>query len=98
MAKVIRLIFSLFNVALGREVSFGILLYVQCILHGLTSALLCVPFILATVKIVDSVVACDGLLFVTENIILATLITQLLSNTSQFVLVGSRFNTAGNKT
>ena len=39
------LIFSLFDVASARQVPFGILQYVQCILHGLTSVLLCVPFI-----------------------------------------------------
>ena len=39
--------FSLFDVALAHEVPFGIPQYVQCILHGLTSVLLCVPFIFA---------------------------------------------------
>jgi len=42
MAKAMGLIFSLFNVASAREVPFAIPL---CILHGLTTALLCVPFI-----------------------------------------------------
>ena len=46
-AKVTGLIFSLFNVALAQEVPFGIPQYIQCILHGLTSVLLCVPFIFA---------------------------------------------------
>ena len=46
-AKVAGLIFSLFDVASAREVPFGIPQYVQCILHGLTSVLLCVPFIFA---------------------------------------------------
>ena len=41
------LIFSLFDVALAREVPFGIPQYIQSILHGLTSVLLCVPFIFA---------------------------------------------------
>ena len=41
------LIFSMFNVASVQEVPFDILQYVQCILHGLTSVLLCVPFIFA---------------------------------------------------
>jgi len=45
MAKATDLIFLLFNVALAREVPFAIPLYVQYILHGLTMALLCVPFI-----------------------------------------------------
>ena len=46
-AKATGLIFSLFDVASSREVRFGIPQYVQCILHGLTSVLLCVPFIFA---------------------------------------------------
>ena len=37
----------LFDIASAREVPFGILQYVQCILCGLTSVLLCVPFIFA---------------------------------------------------
>ena len=41
------LIFSLFNVALAREVPFGILQYVQYFIHGLISILLYIPFILA---------------------------------------------------
>jgi len=45
MAKATGLIFSLFDIALAREVPFAIPLYIQCILHGLTMALLCVPFI-----------------------------------------------------
>ena len=46
-AKTADLIVSLFDVASAREVLFGIPQYVQCILHGLTSVLLCVPFIFA---------------------------------------------------
>ena len=46
-AKATCLIFSLFDVASARQVPFGIPQYVQCILHGLTSVLLCVPFIFA---------------------------------------------------
>ena len=46
-AKATGLIFSLFNIASAREVPFGILQYIQYILHGLTSILLCVPFIFA---------------------------------------------------
>ena len=49
-AKVIDLIFSLFDVTSAREVPFGILQYVECILHGLTSVLFCVPFIFADSK------------------------------------------------
>ena len=43
--KATSLIFSLFDVASAWEVPFGIPQYVQCILHGLTSVLFCVPFI-----------------------------------------------------
>ena len=45
--KTTGLSFSLFDVASAQQVPFGILQYVQCILHGLTSVLLCVPFIFA---------------------------------------------------
>jgi len=38
MAKTTGLIFPLFNVALAQEVPFSVPQYVQCILHGLTSA------------------------------------------------------------
>ena len=44
------LIFSLFNITSARQVPFGIPQYAQCILHGLTSVLLCVPFIFASSK------------------------------------------------
>ena len=44
-AKATGFIFSLFDITSAREVPFGILQYVQCVLHGLTSVLLCVPFI-----------------------------------------------------
>ena len=49
MAKATGLIFSLFDVISARHVHvlFGIPQYVQCILHGLTSVLLCVLFIFA---------------------------------------------------
>ena len=53
-AKATALIFSLFDVASAREVPFGIPKYVQCILHRLTSVLLCVPYS------VDLVVTRDG--------------------------------------
>jgi len=46
-AKAMGLIFLLFNVTLSLDVPFGIPQYVQYILHGLTSVLLCVPFIFA---------------------------------------------------
>jgi len=60
MVKAKGLIFSLFNVASAQEVPFGILQYTQCILHGLTSVLLCVP--LLTAESVDLVVEHDGFL------------------------------------
>jgi len=41
------LIFSLFDSASAQEVPFGIPQYVQFIFQGLTSVLLCVPFIFA---------------------------------------------------
>jgi len=47
MAKAIGLIFSLLNVTSAQEVPFAIPLYIQCIFHGLTRVLLCVPFIFA---------------------------------------------------
>ena len=47
MAKVTGFIYSLFDVASARQVPFGIPQYVQCILHGVSSILLCVPFIFA---------------------------------------------------
>ena len=42
-AKAMGLIFSLFDIASARQVPFGVLQYIQYILHGLTSVLLCVP-------------------------------------------------------
>jgi len=48
--------FSLFDIPSAREVFFGI---PQCILNGLTSALLCVPFIFADSESINLVVACD---------------------------------------
>ena len=51
-AKATGLIFhcSMFNVASAWEVPFGVPQYIQCILHGLTNLLLCVPFIFADSK------------------------------------------------
>ena len=46
-AKGTGLISALFDMASVGYVPFGIPQYVQCILHGLTSVLLCVPFIFA---------------------------------------------------
>jgi len=51
MAKATGLIFSLFDITSAQEVPFAILLYIQCILHGLTKALLCVPFIFVHHKV-----------------------------------------------
>jgi len=45
MAKATGLIFSLFDIASAQEVPFAIPLYIRCILHGLSMALFCVPFI-----------------------------------------------------
>jgi len=39
--------FLLFDIASTQEVPFAIPLFVQCILRGVTSALLCVPYIFA---------------------------------------------------
>ena len=47
MAETMGVIFSLFDVALSRDVPFGIPQYVQCTHHGLTFVLLCVPFLFA---------------------------------------------------
>ena len=59
-AKATGLIFSLFDVALARLVPFGMLQYVQCILHGLTSVLLVSHSSLLTAKSVNLVVARAG--------------------------------------
>ena len=59
MAKVVGSIFSL---CFSQEVLFGILQYVQYILCGLTSVLLCIPFtvvFLLTAKSVNLVVPRD---------------------------------------
>jgi len=47
MAKATDLTFSLFDIASAREVPFAMPMYIQCILHEVTRALLCVPFIFA---------------------------------------------------
>ena len=47
MAKAMDLIFSLFDYASSQDVPFGIPQYVQCMHHGLTFVLLCVPFLFA---------------------------------------------------
>ena len=45
--KAMGLIFSLSDIASSRDVPFGIPQYVQCMHHGLTFVLLCVPFLFA---------------------------------------------------
>ena len=60
------MIFALFDVASAREVPFGTPQYVQYILQGLTSVLLCVPFIFADSESVNLVVARDGFLCITK--------------------------------
>jgi len=50
MARATGLIFSLLDIASAREMPFAIPLYMQCILHGLTMALLYVPLSLFTTK------------------------------------------------
>ena len=67
-AKAMGLIISLFDATLAQEVPFGIPQYVQCVLHGLTSVLLCVPYIITDRKSVDLAVACNGFPSVTEII------------------------------
>ena len=56
------LIFSLFDIVLAGHVPFGRPQYIQRILHGLTSVLLCIPFIFADSESIDLVVAHDGFL------------------------------------
>ena len=82
MVKATGLIFSLFDIASAQEVSFGIPQYVQCILQGLTSVLLSVPFIFADSENVNLVVAHFRFLLVTRKssvfFIVATFITEVL--------------------
>jgi len=66
MARATGLIFSLFDVTSAREVPFDILQYVQCILQGLTSVLLCIPSIFAHSESINLVIAGNGFLCVTE--------------------------------
>jgi len=61
MVKTTGLIFSLFNVTLAQEVHFAMLLYIQCILHGLTRALPLCPIHLCSLRKVSILwLACDG--------------------------------------
>jgi len=67
------LIFSQFNVASAQEVPFAIPLYMQCILHELTTALLCVPFIF--VRKVS--IARNGFHLLRKSSVVATSITKV---------------------
>jgi len=88
MAKATGLIFLLFDVASTREVPFAILLYIQCILHGLTTALLCAPFIFAHHKkcrfsgrhVMASIKS--SVIFIVANLITKVLFKQLLIRTA----------------
>jgi len=75
IAKATGLIFSLFSVASAREVPFAIPLCMQCILHGLTTALLCVPFIFVRHEVS---IARDGFHLLRKLSVVATLITKVL--------------------
>ena len=77
MAKATGLIFSLFNIALAREVPFGTPQYLQCILHGLTS----VPFIFADSEKCQFGGSMWWLPFITESVcifVVAILIAEVL--------------------
>jgi len=80
MAKGTGLIFSLFDVASAREVSFAIPLYMQCILHECTSILLCVPFIFGHHEKCwfCGTEARDGFYLLQKSSAVATLITKVL--------------------
>ena len=67
--KWLGLIFSLYSIASAREVPFGILQRVQCILQGLTSVHFCITFIFANNESVDLVVTRDGFLYIMEIVI-----------------------------
>jgi len=59
-AKPMGLIFLLFDITSSLDVPFEALMFIKCTLYGLTSALLCVPFILLTMKSVDFAVKCHS--------------------------------------
>jgi len=75
MAKATGLIFSLFNVASAREVPFAISLYMQCILHGLTTALFVSIHLCSSRKVS---IARDGFHLLRKLSLVATLITNVL--------------------
>ena len=76
---------------------FGILQYVQCILHGLTSVLLCVPFIFADNESVDLVVICDDFPWVMESSIVYILDRGYFDNRGAFFQFMQRLNLAGDE-
>ena len=79
---------------------FDIPQYVQCILHGLTSVLLCVPLIFADSKSVDLAVACDGFPSKRKSsvfFIVATLIAEVLFKQFLIVQLCNGLNIADNK-
>jgi len=66
----------LFSLTLAREVSFGILQYLQYILHRIT---ICIPFIFADSKNIKLVVTHDGFLSLQkiryfEQLLIATVV------------------------
>ena len=87
------LIFSVFNVASVQEVPFGIPQYIQCILQGLTSILLCVPFIFAESEKCDLVARRDVFLVkLSVFFIVATLVLyRYFSDSSWFMLLCNEF-------
>jgi len=99
MAKATHLIFSLFDVTPAWVVPFGILQYVQYILHGLTIALLFVPFIFTDSK------KCRFMWWLPlRNRIFFSIFSYWLlwlqscfSSTSRSVLGGNGLNAAGNE-
>jgi len=97
MAKAMGLIFLLFDIASAREVPFAILLYIQCILHGLTMALICVPFIFGHHEKCQFCGRRHVMVSIKLSIIfiVATLITKVLFN--QMLIHTAGLNIAGNK-
>jgi len=60
--------FLLYDITSAQEMPFAMPLYIRCILHGLTRALLCVPFIFTHTKSVDFVAVTWWLQFLMEII------------------------------
>jgi len=98
MAKATGLIFLLFDVASAREVPFAIPLYMQCILFGLTVALLCVPFIFVHhEKCQFSGRHVMASMKLSVIFIVTTLITKFFLNSFWFVQLHNGLNIAGNE-